>query len=446
MKFFKPLFYFFIFNAQSFSAQQVIQITFRDKIDNSTIHNVSAAIKLTNKGALDTTLFRKSNEQGSIYFTNTVLNNAIAFSINTTHSVFEDFTKTYAIQSKLDTIRLSVSLVALKVQAINQITVKAPGVTDTVFQSTKISVADYELLENGMYLLLTYERTLAKQSELLLFDGINVLSSFQLPEKALYLTKDYRNNTHIICESNVYGVVFTNNELSIGLIPKEYFFKYIAPIVDSNTTKLYFSNFNKDYPAFDYFTYDLSDSTYRKILHIEDDLIMELYRSEYKWVDVRTKLWAKNKELQTGIDAEIWVGANYFTQSIYYEEVYAPLFQRNDSVFIFDFTKDQLSVFNKLGDSLNLVPIYFHYFKNKTGWKRQIIQDKSTGKIYCLFEKDGNVFLGLISTSTGLITKKYRLHFKYVEEVKIDFGIATYIYRPFESPQKKYLYKEKLLD
>jgi hypothetical protein len=33
-----------------------------------------------------------------------------------------------------------------------------------------------------------------------------------------------------------------------------------------------------------------------------------------------------------------------------------------------------------------------------------------------------------------------------VEEVKIDFGIATYIYRPFESPQKKYLYKEKLLD
>ena len=224
MKFFKPLLYFFIFNAQSFSAQQVIQITFREKIDNNIIHNVSAAIKLKNKGALDTTLFRKSNENGSIFFTNTALNNAIAFSINTTHSVFEDFTKTYSIQSKLDTIRLSISLVALKVQAINQITVKAPGVPDTVFQSTKISVADYELLDNGKYLLLTYEKTLAKQSELLLFDGINVLSSFQLPEKALYLTKDYRNNTHIICESNVYGVVFTNNELSIGLIPKEYFF------------------------------------------------------------------------------------------------------------------------------------------------------------------------------------------------------------------------------
>ena len=60
--------------------------------------------------------------------------------------------------------------------------------------------------------------------------------------------------------------------------------------------------------------------------------MMELYTSEYKWMDVRTKLWAKNKEIETGIAAEVWVGANYFTQSLYYEEAYAPMFHRNDSI------------------------------------------------------------------------------------------------------------------
>ena len=49
--------------------------------------------------------------------------------------------------------------------------------------------------------------------------------------------------------------------------------------------------------TFEYFTFDQLDSSYKKIMHIEDDLMMELYSAEYKWADVRTKLWAKNKEI-----------------------------------------------------------------------------------------------------------------------------------------------------
>ena len=124
------------------------------------------------------------------------------------------------------------------------------------------------------------------------------------------MARDYRGNTHVICKEKVFGVYVSDNLIELGQIPKDYFFKYVAPIVDTNASKMYFSNFNKDYPAFDYFVYDIFDSTYRAILNIKDDLMMELYRSEYKWVDVRTKLWAKNKERETGIDAQICVGAN----------------------------------------------------------------------------------------------------------------------------------------
>src|SRR5690606_15581015 len=131
-----------------------------------------------------------------------------------------------------------------------------------------------------------------------------------VPGVAQELVHDYRGNPHVICENAVYGIYIRDNQVGVATLEKEYFLKYLLPIVDTNRSKMYFSTFDQYYPAFDYFIFDQLDSSYTKILNIQDDLMMELYRSEYKWVDVRTKLWAKNKELQTGIDAEIWVGAN----------------------------------------------------------------------------------------------------------------------------------------
>jgi hypothetical protein len=200
------------------------------------------------------------------------------------------------------------------------------------------------------------------------------------------------------------------------------------------------------YPAFDYFALDQIDSSYRKIIHIEDPLMMELYRSEYKWVYVRTRLWAKQKEIETGVDAQIWVGANYFTQSIYYKVPFAPLFKIQDSIYVLDFQSDQMTVYTPMGEVSRRTPLLFHYHKDKTGWKRVILKDESTQALYALFEKDGISMLGKIDLTTGKIVSKHRLYHKYVEKIRIHHGNVYYIYRPFESIQKRFLYKERLFD
>ena len=66
---------------------------------------------------------------------------------------------------------------------------------------------------------------------------------------------------------------------------------------------------------------------------------MDLYRAEYKYVDGQEKLWAVRKEMATGIDKEIWIGAKYFTCSVYYKVPYAPLFVKEDTVLVFDHFK-----------------------------------------------------------------------------------------------------------
>lgn len=365
------------------------------------------------------------------------------YSIGLSHPVYssESYSKKII---KADTVRFELMMSPIKTQNIKEVVVKAPGIPDTVFQSRRLSVADFEVLHNGDLVLLAYPKQLKKGSELLLYNGQEVVNSFTVPGTAEDLVRDYRGNAHVVCKENVFGVHVMKDKIGIATLEKEYFLKYVAPILDTNHTKMYFSNFSSVYPAFSYFIYDQLDSTYKKICNIKDDLMMELYRAEYKWVDVRTKLWAKEKEHETGIDAEVWVGATYFTQSIFYKELYAPLFHRNDSVYVFDFYKDRLLTYNALGDLIDSVEIYHHYQPKSTGWKKELIQDPVTGEVYAVYDRSGYTYLGKIDLLTGEIKEKVKLEFRYIDKISIHNNFVYYVYRPFESVQKKFLYKERL--
>lgn len=421
-------------------AQNQIRISCIDRNSLDPIPNVN--LTLTVGDSIQT---RKSNYAG---------NSQIAWSdplqllvVSTVHPMYEPLTYRYqAIRNSTDTIFIKLILKPIKSQSMNQVVVKAPGIPDTVFNSTEFHVADFEVTNNGDYLLLVYPKRSGHKNAILWYDGTKVKDSISVNGIGINLIKDYRDKIHVICQEEVYHVSMDFDSLRLFTIPKNYFLDYILPIVDTTTSKLFFSNFNAYYPAFDYFSLDHVDSSYRKIIHIEDPLMMELYRSEYKWVDVRTRLWAKQKEIETGVDAQIWVGANYFTQSIYYKVPFAPLFKIRDSMYVLDFQSDLLSVYNEFGESERTIPLLFHYHKDRTGWKRIILKDQATQSLYAVFEKDGITYLGNIDLHTGVIRSKHRIYHKYVEKIRIHNGYAYYIYRPFESIQKRFLYKERLLD
>jgi hypothetical protein len=341
---------------------------------------------------------------------------------------------------------LSVKVYMRFATQLESVVVRPAGVPATVYQSDRVSVDDFEFLPDGRLLLLTYAKNKQRGTELYLYDGFEVQSKIELEnnDEGLELIKDYRGNPHVVTEKNVYGVTAEGKNVYVGALEKEYYMTYIAPIVDTTVNKYFFSNFNPLYPAFDYFTFDLIDSTYKKIAKVEDELMMELYRSEYKWVDVRTKLWAKDMENQTGIDAEIWVGATYFTQSIYYKELYAPLFERNDTAFLFDHYKNLLFRYNAQGDLLDSIPIFYHLQPKRTGWQKQLLQDQTTGEVYIVYEKAGLYSIQRFDLSKGEAKEMIPLHYKYPEHILVRGNSVYYTYRPFESAQKKYLYQENL--
>jgi hypothetical protein len=389
----------------------------------------------------ETEIAKYSSQKGKVIFT---IPKGVAIQYNCLHPLYDSLSGTKKIKTIDDTLFIDIVLIANQIRELKDVVVKPPGRPDTVFQSNRLSVEDFVLLGDGRMVLLTYPKQLKKGSELIVFDGVDINGTFPTPDKAKELVRDYRGNAHLICENNVFSIQVSPREIQVSNIEREYFFKYIAPIVDTQFIHMYLSNFNPDYPEFHYFVYDQLDSTYKKIAQIKDDLMMELYRSEYKWVDIRTKMWAKNKEHETGIDAEIWVGANYFTQSIYYKELYAPLFAKNDTVFVFDYYKDKLVRFDREGKKIDSTAIYHHYHPKSTGWKKELVQDTKTGNIYAVFDRDGYQYIGWVHPVTGEINEQVRLAFRYAHHIQIQDNFVYYVYRPFESAQKKFLYKERL--
>ncbi len=422
------------------TAQHHITITCLDRNSLEPVANVSLSLSMG-----DSMQIKRTNYTGFSHFTWSDF--LETFIVSSEHPMYEPASYRQAVlRGAEDTIHIKLILKPIKRQSMNQVVIKAPGIPDTVFKSTEFHVADFELTENGDYLLLVYPKRSGHKNAILWYDGNRIKDSISVEGIGINLIKDYRDNIHVICQEEVFHVAVQGDSLSLYNIPKDYFIDYILPIVDTTTSKLFFSNFNEYYPAFDYFSLDRIDSSYRKLIHVEDPLMMELYRSEYKWVDVRTRLWAKQKEIETGVDAQIWVGATYFTQSIYYKVPFAPLFKIHDSIYVLNFQTDLISVYDAFGKELRSVPLLFHYHKDKTGWKRVILKDNTTQSLYAVFEKDGISYLGKIDLRTGLIQSKHRIYHKYVEKIRIHNGNAYYIYRPFESIQKRFLYQEKLLD
>lgn len=336
--------------------------------------------------------------------------------------------------------------IQLKVKTFDEVVITAKKV-DTVYGSDLFSIKDYLLLDNNSLLLLTYNKIINKNYELILTDNNQkILSKYTIPDRPEYLYKDYSNDYFMVCRTHIYKITIHQKQIKLTPTPKEDFYGYYQRILDTIQNNYYYSNYAENYPAVDFLVTNRLDSAHKKLLSVQDDFMMELYRAQYKYVSGRDKLWAYRKEQETGIDKEIWIGATSFTQDFLYKPIYAPLFVANDTIVIFDQYKNLIYKFDRDHDLVDSIPYQLKIKGNKEKWEQPLIKDKTTGAIYALYNKGGYNYLKKINLTSGKTKQTLKLSNRYVEQLTINNGNVYYIYRPFESLQKKFLYREKITD
>ncbi len=249
----------------------------------------------------------------------------------------------------------------------------------------------------------------------------------------------------MICEHKTYEITIIKEKINLTPVSEEDFIGFYSRIIDTIGNDYYYSNYTNLYPAVDFLISNRLDSTsHTKLITVQDDFMMELYRAEYKYVSGREKLWAYRKEQKTGIDKEIWIGARYFTHDFLYKKIYAPLFIQEDTVIVFDQYKKMIFRFDSDHDKIDSTHFDLKIKRSLGKWQQPLVEDKATGNIYALYNKGGYAFLKLINTKTGKAVKTLKLSNKYVEQINIINGYVYYIYHPFETMQKKYLYREEI--
>ena len=402
-------------------------------LENFPIPNVTVSFK--NK-------LTKTSENGSFLIP---VNEIKSIDIDFNHSGFKKY-KLSVSSRKLrrnvnDTLFLpSINLYNLLLDEFSVIANKI----DTVYGSDRFSVEDFEMVNDGQMLLLSYEKTLRKESKILLLDkNQQLLHTHVVPGQSIRLFKDYSGQSYVITIDKVFQINVSNiNRIELNAINNDVFYDYCYRIIDTISDDYLYSNFNELYPAIKFYSSSKIDSTHSIIKEVKDDFMMELYRAQYKYVSGRDKLWAYRKEQQTGIDKEIWVGASVFTNDILYKPIYAPLFVKNDSIYLFDHYQNYIYSYNSAIELLDSIPITYHLKSKNEKWSQPLIQDEKEKDIFVLFNSGG--FYIIKKIDKGKVNRGFKLTNRYVENMKIYDGYVYYVYRPYESIQKKFIYKEKI--
>lgn len=316
---------------------------------------------------------------------------------------------------------------------------------DTVIGNWRFFIEDYLFLNDSQYVLLTFEKSL-KNAKVMLATENKIVASSTVPGEAKELYRDYQGHINVMCKDSAFRVKIVPPAIVLLLaLPYTDFCDRMLPCIDTLGGRILFSNYHRNYPAFSYFAYDPQDTTVERLHYIVDNELLGQYNWEFDYLKPKDRLYARKMEAYTGIDKRIIAATmTGFPESIYYTPLYAPMEVVHDTICIFDHYSDSLFLYDRSGKMIGASKIDYHHPKNWKEWDRRIIKDEVTGEIYAQFEKDGVYTLKKIDIRTGKIVGTFRLTDHYVKHIRIRNGEAYFIYQPFDSVQKKFLYKERI--
>ncbi len=328
-----------------------------------------------------------------------------------------------------------------------------PG-PQVVYQRDDLHVGAFHVNDEGLWVLV-YERPqlwhreseagarVLRGARLHLLDTLfNEKHAVVLPGAARALHHDHRGRPVAEGERDAWLAAAGEQGIHLSAIGREQLHSYMLPWTDSIPGRLLGSNLTPTYPAFDHVAYMPATKQSEVICSVTDAHLLELFRSQYKYMSGRDKVIAMDLALELGTDAETVAGyMTAFHKDIYYEVPYAPLFVVRDTLCVFDRYKGAIRRFDAGLNDLAEVPLAKERYRDR--WKR-LLQDPASERVYALYNSGPRTMLRTIDVITGRMGDPVVLTHPFPEEVQVHDGYAYYVYRAFGSLQRRTLYREAL--
>ncbi|MBK6342503.1 MAG: carboxypeptidase-like regulatory domain-containing protein [Flavobacteriales bacterium] len=332
--------------------------------------------------------------------------------------------------------------------------VRARIAPEVVFKRPDLHVGGYLANADGLWVLayskpqLWHSQADAGQrvmqaARLVLLDTLlREMASIGLPDDARAMHCDHGGRPVVEGAREGWIARREGDLLALGRLDRETLREAVLPWTDSLGGKLLGNNRNEAYPAFEHFARDLKTNKDQLLCTVQDDFMIELFRSQYKYMSGPDKVIAMDLEIETGIDRELIAGfMTGFHKDLYFKVPYAPLFVVRDTLCVFDHAKERIRRFMAEGTAVAEVKMRHAAERH---WAKTLIQDQHSGQVYALFRQGPRTWLRSVDVRDGSIGAPSMLVHPFPEDVQVHEGHAYYVYRPHGSTQKRTLYRERL--
>ena len=280
------------------------------------------------------------------------------------------------------------------------------------YKNKDVWILDYIVDERGI----TAITTTGRNSHLLhlSFDQ-DTLSIRQINTKFENLNRDVFGNIHLIGPDSTYQVFSDgkNMQLLYG-VTREKFDKTFAPVAALTDSILVTKQSFYYGQEFAFFKVNLND----KKTEFLCDVASETKEMAKNWDRDNIRMFRAQHPDFSMFEMPV-VSPEYRSEvtenvmkRLMLNELYVPVLNINNYIYIFDFQKDAIYKYNNVGEYLDRVDIAFHRsFRNKINknWDNNIIFDKVKNECYAQFSQDGIVTLKKINLKTGTISDTYIL-------------------------------------
>ena len=409
---------FVLFSAFRATSQErtIVQGYCKDE-NGKAIENVSVYVH-------DSLLVSITDEQGRFTYSHAKAGMKLRFA----HMVFEP--TYYTIKEKdINGKNLTIKMKTKSHELLEAVvTANAPHIA---FDNPVMSVIDYTIREDGIYLLVYRRRN---SSLLHLSFDMDTLHELPISSRYKHLNKD------------AFGDIYALNDYQaslVGFMELENGKKMMMNFYHSMSRNDFYDKFATIVAASDsvfitgrYFLYNKEMSYYCNKLG-SDEAPRELHRIVDE--DALDDIWLM---LHTG-----GIGKNYW----FTNRIYNPIYAVDNKFYVFAYTDHESLVFDAMGNELERNPLIFHEYRKWNGqmepdqhWKQKMLMDAARKEFYTFFVNDGVYTLKRINLKTGTATSVMDLSgYPFAEDMRIHNGVLYFIY-PTGVNRRKALYRVQL--
>lgn len=333
---------------------------------------------------------------------------------------------------------------------LSQIEISGENITH-VAGTDQRSIWDYTWAENKL-LLCDYGLHLSDARIVLMNEYFDTLDVKVCPAKPVRLYTDCMGFAHLQGVDSTWQLILDNNTLSWLPGESNYLVENILLMCKaSNDNYLYFEipqgkgrfdddesmsfKFETNNDVIHYFYADKVKNEMHYLTAISDRQTQKLKQEEKTY-----GVGPGGKKIPESAASKAASKAFFYKQML--KEIYAPMFLRNDSVFILDYVNKHLVVYGGERYELIWVDTLEHHLKYD--FKRQCYQDIVTGEIFTQYQDHQITYLCALNTSSGTIGTCDRLPFPFPFHLMIRNGYAYYIHRAENNHSLRHLVKVKL--